>query len=107
VLQPSPLKEISSQDYEGGEDLGNKEWSLNHIFGLSGMKVSLITFLILGSGTCLLSVRIAGGNKLQCGVSFDDHNMTKRMNKAFEFPCKTIRTRLDDNQDSKKCTWSE
>jgi hypothetical protein len=31
----------------------------------------------------------------------------KRMNKAFEFPYKTTRTRIDDNQDNKEYTWSE
>jgi hypothetical protein len=40
-------------------------------------------------------------------VGFDDHNLVKRMSKAFKFPCETTRTRIDDNQDSKEGTWSE
>jgi hypothetical protein len=50
---------------------------------------------------------IKDGNKLQGGVSFDNHNLVKRMNQAFEFPCETTRMRNDDDQDSKECTWSE
>jgi hypothetical protein len=102
-----PLKKLHLEITKEERSSENKERSLNHFFDLSSTKVGLITFLILGSRTCLLSVRIADGNKLQGGVSFDDPSLAKRMNKAFEFPCETTRTRIDDNQDSKECTWSE
>jgi hypothetical protein len=43
---PSPLKEISSQDYEGrGALRKHGTGQLDHFFGLSGTKVGVITFL--------------------------------------------------------------
>jgi hypothetical protein len=57
VLQPSPLKEISSRDYEGREVIGEQRTVIDRSLGLSNMKVGVITFLILGLGTCLLSTR--------------------------------------------------
>jgi hypothetical protein len=80
VLQPSPLKEISSRDYEGREVLRkNKERSLNYFVGLSGTKVGIITFLTLGLGTCLLSVRTCRRKPLQSEVNMNTHCFVKRM----------------------------
>jgi hypothetical protein len=49
---------------------------LNHLFGLSGMKVGVITFLeFQGQGHAYYQ----GENKLQCGVNIDIKCLTKRM----------------------------
>jgi hypothetical protein len=57
VLQPSPLKKSHPKITKEERSSKNKERSLDHFFGLSGMKVGMITFLILRSGSCLLSTR--------------------------------------------------
>jgi hypothetical protein len=102
VLQASLLKDISSQALRKKRGLPkNKEWSSNHFFVLSDMKVGMITFLIPGSGSCLLSMRSKDGNKLQCGVSIDTTARQRRMKWAFEVTCGTTGTRIDDNQDSR------
>jgi hypothetical protein len=51
----------------------------DHFFDLGEMKVGVITFSILGLGSCLLTVRTCRRNKLLYGVSFDDHSLAKRM----------------------------
>jgi hypothetical protein len=107
LLQPSPLREISSRDYEGGEVLGNKEQSGGPLLDLGETNVGVITFLISGSGSVYCQRELADRNKFQGGVILDDHNLAKMMNKSFEFPCETTRIRIKDNQYSKECTWSE
>jgi hypothetical protein len=57
VLQPSHLKEISFRDYEGREVIGEQRTVIDCSLGLSSMKVGVITFLIPGLGTCLLSMK--------------------------------------------------
>jgi hypothetical protein len=53
---------------------------INHFFGISGTKVGVTTFLILGSGSAYYRVRLVDRNKLLCGVSFDNHSSLKRIN---------------------------
>jgi hypothetical protein len=55
----SPLvKKSHPKIYEGREVHENRKGGhMDHFFGLSGMKVGLITFLIPRSGSCLLTMR--------------------------------------------------
>jgi hypothetical protein len=57
VLQPSPSKKSCPEIMKEEMPPKNKEWPLNLFFGFNNMNVGLITFLISGSGSCLLSVR--------------------------------------------------
>jgi hypothetical protein len=59
------LKEILSRDSKRIGALGNKERSLNHFFGISDMKVGMITLLTPGLGSCLQL-----GENLQMDTSF-------------------------------------
>jgi hypothetical protein len=71
------------------------------------MKVGVIIFLILRSGSCLLSEELTVRNQHQGGVSFDDNCLAKRMKEAFDVTCETKMARIYGNQDSRRCTWSE
>jgi hypothetical protein len=57
---------------------------MDHFFGLSGMKVGFITFLILGRGRAFCWRELVVKNQRQGGVSFDNHCSVKRMKEAFE-----------------------
>jgi hypothetical protein len=108
VLQPSPLKKSRAEIYEGrGVHRKTKNDHMDHFIALSGMKVGLITFLILGQDRAFCRWELIVENQLQGGVSFDDHCSTKRMKEAFEITCETKMTRIYDNQDIKRCTWLE
>jgi hypothetical protein len=52
---PPPLKKYRPEIMKEERSPENEERSLNHFFDLNGMKVGVITYLTLGSGTCLLS----------------------------------------------------
>jgi hypothetical protein len=60
----TPLKEISSRDYEGREVKGEQGTVIDHFFGLSGTKVGVIIFLIPGSGLAYYQWELIDGNKL-------------------------------------------
>jgi hypothetical protein len=57
---------------------------MDHFFGLSGMKVGFITFLIPGRGRAFCRRELVVENQLQGGISFDNHCSVKRMKEAFE-----------------------
>jgi hypothetical protein len=80
---------------------------MDYFFSLNGMKIGLITFLIPGQDRAFCRWEHAVENHLQGGVSFDDYCSTKRMKEAFKATCKPKMARIYDNQDSKRCTWSE
>jgi hypothetical protein len=63
--------------------------------------VGLITFLIPGRDRAFYWRELTDKNKLQGGVSFDDHCLAKRMKEAFEVTCETKMARIYDNQDSR------
>jgi hypothetical protein len=73
LLQPSPFKKSRPEIYEGREvHQKTKNGHLDHVFGLSGMKVGLIIFLIPGQDRAFCRRELAVRNQLQGGVSFDD-----------------------------------
>jgi hypothetical protein len=108
VLQPPPLTEISSRDYEGGEVLGNKEqsrepllWSWrnegrHHLFLNSRVRIIPTINEDLQTGTSF-SVGSAMTTTAWWMDEWRLHGVT----------CETTKTRVDDNQDIKRCTWSE
>jgi hypothetical protein len=80
---------------------------MDSFFGLSGMKVGLIIFLILGRDRAFCRRELADRNKLLCAVNIDTTvGKNKKMKEAFEVTCETTSTRIDDNQDIKECAWS-
>jgi hypothetical protein len=85
----------------------------DHFFDLGEMKVGVITFSILGLGSCLLTVGTCRQNKLLYGVSFDDHSLAKRMKdgctKSLVKPQVqgSMITKVQGVHLLKECTWSK
>jgi hypothetical protein len=80
----------------------NKEWSWDHFFGLNGTKVGVITFLIPGSGSYLLSMRTCRRKPaLVWGQLWWPLLGEKDEIRLHEVTCETTMTRIDDNQDSR------
>jgi hypothetical protein len=78
----------------------------DHFFGLSDTKVGLITFLIPGSGSCLLSMR-SYRQKQTLGLGQLRQQLLgiKDERRVYGGTCKTTSTRIDDDQDIKECAW--
>jgi hypothetical protein len=70
-------------------------WSLRH----EGRRYHFLNSMVGNMPT--ISQELADRNKHLCGVSFDSHYSAKRMKKVFEPTCKTTRTWIYNNQDSR------
>jgi hypothetical protein len=62
---------------------------MDNFFCLSATKVSVITFLIPGSGSCLLSMRTCRQEQALVWGRHRHHCLTKMMKEAFEVTCVT------------------
>jgi hypothetical protein len=97
-----PLKKSHPEIMKEESSLKNKERSLNHFFGLNGAKVGVITFLIIVSGTYLLSVRTC---RRKPTLVWGQHKHPllgeKDERQLHEVTCETTSTIIDVNQDSR------